>query len=89
MINVEALNKITEKLLIPKYGWIEDFEWKVTKYSYYRTYTLKIFGNSNVMSEYVMRTKHKIYREAKDLFRMLGPLDTETFYDVEIIIKEY
>lgn len=86
-MNIGALNNIVEKILIPKYPWIKGYVWTSHYSDGYSYHSLEVTVDKDF---YLYRTDttdlhHKLFRDAKMLFKMVGPEKSEVFDDVVIL----
>ena len=86
-MNKEILNKVTEKLIKPKYPWIEEFEWVAwDDMNSMVNYRLEIKAPS-IWKKGIrkkIRYKTEVEEDMRSLFKMLGPEPNEVFRTVSI-----
>ena len=87
-MNLEILNTITEKLLKPKYPWIEKFEWVIWDGEEGRVnYRLEIKAAASIWKKGILEIiqyETKVEEDMKSLFKMLSPEPNEKFGSVSI-----
>jgi len=85
-MNIKSLNNVTRKILLPKFPWIEDFEWKFFTYDGYNYYTLEVIPEMEFTKSQIFmdRFEVEIEDEIKSLFQMLAPATNEKFNRVQL-----
>ena len=93
----ESLEKIINRLLLPKYPWIKDFEIKVYTFSPVVSNSKKIgFESYAVIYDVVPGEENIITRNefmkveelTETLFKMVGPEHYQNFKGVEFYVEE-
>ena len=89
-VNIEILNNVVSKLILPKHSWIKDFEWYKNysrdAQSYY--WTLELTPKFEVYSysdKTIDELRSKVDKEMRTLFRMIGPPKNEIFFAAHVI----
>lgn len=86
-MNVKSLYSVVEKIIVPKYPWINGYVWTSYHSGGFTYYSLEVTVDQDF---YLYRTDttdlhRKLYYEVKSLFKMLGPDMSDSFDDVVIL----
>ena len=83
---IESLNNIVNKLILPKYPWIDRYEWRVFSMDGYDYYSLWINPVEGFKDSVIFLDKYEVEveDEMKSLFAMLNPEPNQKFNRVEI-----
>lgn len=87
-MEMKVLYRLIDKIIIPKYPWIEDFVWVSRYYAGTQYYDLEVYVDPKTYPELPDNESTKLEKDLISLFRAVGPPAGVFFGGVIIFAKD-
>ena len=87
-METRVLYKLIDKIIIPKYPWIKEFNWTTRFYGGTQYYGLDVYVDPKTYPELPEKESTKLEKDLISLFRAVGPPAGVYFDSVTIFAKD-
>ena len=87
-METKVLYKLIEKVIVPKYPWIKEFNWTTYFYAGTQYYGLEVYVDPKTYPKLPDDVESKLEKDVISLFRAAGPPAGVYFDSVTIYTKD-